>query len=402
MRHPGELRWETRLLALVTLVLLAIGLVSIYGAASLITRNGENVGAALAVRQLTGALIGGALLVAFSRVDYWRWRQLAWPALGVTLVLLLIPLLPFTRGISPTLNGARRWIDVGPLNFQPSEIARIVVVMWCAMLASKKGEQVREFKKGVLPFILVLGVVSLLILLEPNLSMATLVAMLGGVVLFAAGAKIGHFVLLGVGAVLLVFHQIRDAQYRLARLLTFLSPGEGSLEGGFQIQQSLLGIGSGRLFGVGFGEGQQKLGYLPYAYSDFLFSTIGEEWGFLGVLVVVALYGTFVWLGFRIAQSASDPFGQYLALGLTATVGLTAFMHIAVTLGMMPTTGLTLPFMSYGRSSQVMSLAATGILINIGRLRWRPPKAGRGPDGPMARASGAHAARQSGSHAARS
>jgi cell division protein FtsW len=402
MRHPGELRWETRLLALVTLVLLAIGLVSIYGAASLITRNGENVGAALAFRQLTGALIGGAMLVAFSRLDYWRWRQLAWPALGVTLVLLLIPLLPFTRGISPTLNGARRWIDVGALNFQPSEIARIVVVIWCAMLASKKGEQVREFKKGVLPFILVLGVVSLLILLEPNLSMATLVAMLGGVVLFAAGAKIGHFVLLGVAAVLLVFHQIRDAQYRLARLLTFLNPGEGSLEGGFQIQQSLLGIGSGRLFGVGFGEGQQKLGYLPYAYSDFLFSTIGEEWGFLGVLVVVALYGTFVWLGIRIARSASDPFGQYLALGLTATVGLTAFMHIAVTLGMMPTTGLTLPFMSYGRSSQVMSLAATGILINVGRLRWRPPKAVRGSDGRMARHSGAHAARQTGSHAARS
>ena len=401
MRHPGELRWETRLLALVTMILLAIGLVSIYGAASLITRNGENIGAALAFRQLTGALIGGVLLVALSRVDYWRWRDLAWPALGATVVLLVIPLLPFTRGISPTLNGARRWIDVGPFNFQPSEMARIVVVIWCAMLASKKGEQVREFKKGVLPFILVLGLVSLLILLEPNLSMATLVAMLGGVVLFAAGAKIGHFLLLGVAAILLVFHQIRDAQYRLARLLTFLNPGEGSLEGGFQIHQSLLGIGSGRLFGVGFGEGQQKLGYLPYAYSDFLFSTIGEEWGFIGVLVVVALYGTFVWLGFRIARSTSDPFGQYLALGLTATVGLTAFMHIGVTLGMMPTTGLTLPFMSYGRSSQVMSLAATGILINIGRLRWRPKRTAGWPDGRMDRPSG-KVARASGSHAARS
>ncbi|HET8622542.1 MAG TPA: putative peptidoglycan glycosyltransferase FtsW [Gemmatimonadales bacterium] len=401
MRHPGELRWETRLLALVTMVLLAIGLVSIYGAASLMTKDGQNIGAALAFRQLTGALIGGLLLVALSRLDYWRLRELAWPALGMTLVLLILPLLPFTRGIAPTLNGARRWIDLGPFNFQPSEMARIVVVIWCAMLASKKGEQVREFKKGVLPFIVVLGLVSLLILLEPNLSMATLVAMLGGVVLFAAGAKIGHFLLLGAAAVLLVFHQIRDAQYRLARLLTFLNPGEGSLEGGFQIHQSLVGIGSGRLFGVGFGEGQQKLGYLPYAYSDFLFSTIGEEWGFIGVLVVVALYGTFVWLGFRIARSTADPFGQYLALGLTATIGLTAFMHIAVTLGLMPTTGLTLPFMSYGRSSQVMSLAATGILINIGRLRWRPAKTGKGTDGQVARASGTHAARQSGAHAAR-
>ena len=173
-------------------------------------------------------------------------------------------------------------------------------------------------------------------------------------------------------AAILVFHQIHDAQYRLARVLTFLNPGDGTTEGGFQIHQSLVGIGSGGLFGTGFGMGQQKLGYLPYAYSDFLFSTIGEEWGFAGVLVVVFLFGLFCWLGFRIARTASEPFGQYLAVGLTATIGLTAFMHMAVSLGLMPTTGLTLPFMSYGRSSQVISLLGTGILINIGRLRGKP------------------------------
>ena len=171
---------------------------------------------------------------------------------------------------------------------------------------------------------------------------------------------------------ILVFHQIRDAQYRLARVLTFLNPGDATTEAGFQINQSLIGIGSGGLFGTGFGQGQQKLGYLPYAYSDFLFSTIGEEWGFVGVLVVVFLFALFCWLGFRIARTASDPFGQYLAVGLTATIGLTAFMHMAVSLGLMPTTGLTLPFMSYGRSSQVISLLGTGILINIGRLRGKP------------------------------
>ncbi len=373
VRHPGELRWETRLLGVVTLVLLVFGLAATYGAASLLTVKGQNVGLWFALRQLTGALIGGALLLWLSRVDYYRWRKWAWPLLLITIGFLLIPLLPFTRSISPSVNGARRWVDVGPMNFQPSELARLAVVIWCAMLASKKGEQVRDFKKGVAPFIVVLGTVSLLILLEPNLSMATLVALLGGLVLFTSGAKIGHFVLLGGIAMLLVFHQIRDAQYRLARLLTFLNPGEGNLEGGFQIHQSLVGIGSGRLFGVGIGQGQQKLGYLPYAYSDFLFSTIGEEWGFLGVFVVVALFALFIWLGFRIAKTAADPFGQYLALGLTATIGLTAFMHMAVSLGLMPTTGLTLPFMSYGRSSQVISLAGTGILINIGRLRGKPP-----------------------------
>jgi cell division protein FtsW len=178
-------------------------------------------------------------------------------------------------------------------------------------------------------------------------------------------------------AVLLVFHQIRDAQYRLSRVVTFLNPGDGSTDAGFQIYQSLVGFGSGGVFGTGFGEGQQKLGYLPYAYSDFLFSTIGEEWGFIGVLVVVSLFALFCWLGFGIARTASDPFGQYLAVGLTAAIGLTAFMHMAVSLGLMPTTGLTLPFMSYGRSSQVVSLVATGVLINIGRQRGKPRSTGR-------------------------
>jgi cell division protein FtsW len=361
---------------MVTVVLVVFGVAATYGAASLVTLQGKNAGLGFALRQLSGAVMGGILLLLASRLDYYRWRQLAWPLLFLMLVFLLIPLLPFTLEIAPPVNGARRWLHLGPLNFQPSEFARLVVVIWCAMLASKKGLQVREFKKGVLPFILILGLVSLMILLEPNLSMATLVALLGGLVLFTSGAKIGHFALLtGVGMIL-VFHQIRDAQYRLSRLLTFLNPGDATADAGFQITQSLVGIGSGQLFGVGFGEGQQKLGYLPYAYSDFLFSTIGEEWGFMGVLTVVALFTLFCWLGFRIAKTAADPFGQYLAVGLTATIGLTAFMHMAVSLGLMPTTGLTLPFMSYGRSSQVMSLLGTGILINIGRLRGSPRAAG--------------------------
>lgn len=372
VRHPGELRWETRLLGMVTVVLLAFGVAATYGAASLVTMKGQNVGVGFAARQLSGAALGGILLLIASRQDYYRWRQLAWPLLLGTVGLLLIPLLPFTREIAPSLNGARRWIALGPVNFQPSELARLAVVIWCAMLASKKGVQVREFRKGVVPFIVVLGLVSLLILLEPNLSMATLVALLGGLVLFTSGAKIGHFILLGGVGVILVFHQIRDAQYRLARLLTFLNPGDATTEAGFQIHQSLVGIGSGGVFGTGFGMGQQKLGYLPYAYSDFLFSTIGEEWGFAGVCLVVFLFTLVCWLGFRIAKTAADPFGQYLAVGLTATIGLTAFMHMAVSLGLMPTTGLTLPFMSYGRSSQVISLLGTGILINIGRLRGRP------------------------------
>jgi cell division protein FtsW len=359
-----ELRWETRLLAVVTAVLTVFGIASLYAAATM-----ERDAWGFFTKQLTGAAGGVIAMVVVSRVDYHRWRDWAWPLLLGTLFLLLIPLLPFTHRISPTVNGARRWIQLGPLNLQPSEVARFTVAVWAAMLAAKKGEQVRGFKKGVAPFLVVLGMLSLLILLEPNLSMAVLVSLIGGVVLFAAGAKIGHFLLLGVAGVFAAVSLIWAEPYRLVRLRCFLEPcGQGN----FQLTQALLGFGSGGPLGVGFGHGQLKLKYLPYAYSDFLFSTIGEEWGFLGVIVVVSLFTVFCWLGFRIAKTAPDAFGQYLATGLTATVALAALLHMSVTLGLMPTTGLAFPFMSYGRSGLVMALVSVGVLISIGRARGKP------------------------------
>jgi cell division protein FtsW len=371
VRHPGDLRWETRLLAVLILTLLVFGIAMVYGAASYQTRGG---GLSIALSQFTGALLGGVLLLLVARVDYHVWQKFAWPILIFTIVMLLIPVLPFTRAISPVTNGARRWVNLGPLHLQPSELARLAVVIWCAMLAAKKGEAVRGFKKGVLPFLVVLAVVSGLIIKQPNMSMATLVALCGAIVLFTAGAKVGHFLLLGLVAGLLAIQMIMMAPYRLERLRTFIDPDKAGAEARFQIDQSIIGVGAGRVFGVGFGQGQQKF-HLPYAYSDFLFSTIAEEWGFLGVLLVVLLFALFVWVGFRIARTAPDPFGQYLAAGLTAAVGLTAFLHIAVSLGLMPTTGLTLPFMSFGRSSLVISLIGAGMLINVGRMRGRPSRA---------------------------
>jgi len=195
------------------------------------------------------------------------------------------------------------------------------------------------------------------------------VALLGGTVLFAAGAKIGQFVLLGIAGVLLVIQQILNADYRMARALSFLSPETAGAAATHQASQSLIGLGSGQLLGVGFGEGHQKLGFLPYAHSDFLFGTIGEEWGFVGVVFTVLCFGLFLWMGFRIARTAADRFGSLLATGLTATVGLGAFLHMGVTLAILPTTGLPLPFMSYGRTNLVMALVGTGILVSIGRQR---------------------------------
>ena len=279
-----DLRWETRLLALVAAILVVFGLTAVYGASSLLTISGGQVGSSFALKQAVGAAVGGIVATLLARADYRRWQRWAWPVLAVAAVLLLIPLLPFTHRIAPSINGARRWVNLGFVTVQPSELAKFAVVVWTAMLAAKKGERIRTFKYGLLPFIVVLAPLLALIFFEPNLSMALLVALLAGVVLFTAGARIGHFLALTLAATPLLFGAVASAQYRLARVITFLNPGSAPSEATWQVHQSLVGIGAGRLFGVGLGQGQQKLGYLPYAYSDFIFSTIGEEWGFLGVL----------------------------------------------------------------------------------------------------------------------
>ncbi len=364
-----ERAWETRLVAVVTAILVVFGLAAVYGASSLVTTQGEQVGATFALRQAVGAVVGGLLAAVLARTDYHMWQRGAWHLLGCAAVLLLIPLLPFTHAVAPTINGARRWVSLGMLTVQPSELAKVAAVVWCAMLAAKKGEQIRTFHWGVLPVLVVVAPVVVLIFLEPHLSMALLVALLAGVVLFTAGARIGHFLLVAVVAAPLLYGAVASAQYRLARVLTFLNPGAAPSEATWHVQQSVLGIGAGRLLGVGFGQGQQKLGYLPYAYSDFIFSTIGEEWGFVGVVAIVVLFGTLIWLGFRIARTANDLFGQLLATGITAMIGLAAVLHIGVTLAVIPATGMTLPFLSYGRSSLIVALAATGVLVSVGHAR---------------------------------
>ncbi|MEK6598296.1 MAG: FtsW/RodA/SpoVE family cell cycle protein [Gemmatimonadota bacterium] len=368
VRHPGEFRWEVRLLVVVTFTLTVFGVVNLYNAVSI-----RDAGFMIAVKQLAIGLAGGIAMLLLSRMDYRQLRPLAWPALVITLGLLLIPALPesLTGSIAGSRNGARRWIDLGVLDIQPGEIAKFVIVLWCAALAAKKGEAIRGFKRGVVPFLLVIGLVDLLIMRQPNLSMAAIVAVLGATVLFTAGAKIGHFLLLGMAAGVLGLQMILLSGYRRARLETYL--GGGTEDGARQITESVIAIGSGGLLGQGLGEGKAKLAHLPYAYSDFIFASIGEEWGFIGVVLVVVLFGLFGWIGYRIAKTAPDPFGQFLAAGLTTAVVITAVLHMAVTLNLLPTTGLTLPFMSAGGSSLAMNLAAVGVLASVGRMRGRPP-----------------------------
>jgi cell division protein FtsW len=364
--------WESRLLASVTAVLAVFGVAAVYGASSLVAVQGGDPGSAFALRQLGGVMVGGILLLVGARVPYQTWRSLAWPMMLASLVLLLFPFLPGLRALTPELNGARRWLNLGAVSFQPSEFAKFAVAAWTAMIAARKGEQIRDFKKGLLPVFVVVGPLCALVLFQPNLSTAVLTALIAGVILFTAGARIGHFLVLGLIAVPVLWRELTQVQYRFARMLAFISSDQATAATSWQIQQSLIGIGSGRFFGVGFGEGMQKLGYLPYAYSDFIFSTIGEEWGFLGASGVVALFALWMWMGFRIARTAPDQFGMLLVTGLTAMVGVTAILHIAVTLNLVPTTGLPLPFISYGRSNLLVSLFATGVMVNVARQRHAP------------------------------
>jgi cell division protein FtsW len=367
-RREWVLGWEARLLVVLTAVLVVFGLASVYAASGALIERGRAVGSTRVLDQLVGALVGALLLVVAARVNLDRVRELAWPLLIVTGFLLLVIVTPGTGFIAPRLNGARRWLVLG-VSIQVSEVAKLAVVIWTAMLCAKKGSDLSHLSKGVLPVLVVVMPLATLIMIEPDLSTAVDIVLLAMVVLFAAGARIGHFILLLAAGLPWVWSEIESAQYRLLRMSTFLDPGANRLGGSYQIDQSLIGVGAGGLHGVGFGQGHQKLGFLPYPYSDFIFATIAEEWGFAGVVGLVALYTTFVIVALRLARAAGDPFRQLLGVGCAVMIGTDAFLHMMVGVGLVPTTGLVLPFISYGRSGLIVAMTATGLLINLGTRR---------------------------------
>jgi cell division protein FtsW len=319
-----------------------------------------------AIRQGGGAALGLGILFACARVPYRVWRYLAWPGLLAVIMLLIVVVLPGTDVLAPEINGARRWLVVGGVTIQPSELAKLAIVVWTAAVAVRKADQLHSLSRGLLPFLIVWTILLVPILLEPNLSTACLVALLGGVVLFAAGGRIAHFLFLGLLALPFLRAQL-GVGFRAARMATFLNPSADPTGAGFQVHQSLIAIGSGGVTGAGFGQGRQKFGFLPEPHNDFIFAMVGEEWGLIGIAFVVALYSTLVVVGVRVARRAPDEFGQLLALGLTAIVGVQALLHMAVGLGLIPATGLALPLVSYGRSNQLVTLAAIGMLIAVAR-----------------------------------
>ncbi|MEE9208730.1 MAG: putative peptidoglycan glycosyltransferase FtsW [Gemmatimonadota bacterium] len=358
----------------ITGILVLFGLLSVYSASSYVAESHGYLDSHYLFQQLRRAAVGFGLLALLSVFDYTALRAAAWPLLALS-VLLLIPLiLPGTEAIAPRINGARRWLHVG-MTFQPSELAKIAMVVWTASLAVKKQDKLRNFRKGLLPFLVVIGLVCLLILMEPHFSAMLMIATVTGVILFSAGARIGHFVLLGSLGLPLVLGQVLGASYRWNRVMAFLNPEVTASTGGYQLRQSLIAVGSGGWFGVGYGQSSQKMAYLPEPQNDFIFSIIAEEWGFIGAGLLITLYFGWALLALRVADSAPDLFGRLLATGFGALVFVAAFAHIGVTLGLLPTTGVNLPFMSAGGTNLVMMLGATGVLLNISRSRRRRRRA---------------------------
>jgi len=369
VRERWRMGLEARALVVLTATLLAFGLASLYSASAIVAMQEGRGSAYYLLRQISGVLAGAVGFAVLAKVDAERWQRWAWPLMLLSLGLMLLTVLPFTESIAPRINGSRRFLIGSSL--QPSELAKLAVIVWTAMLVVKKGEQMRRLTKGLFPFLVVIGLLALLAVLEPDLSAAMLYLLVMSVILFSGGVRIGHFVALGVMGIPVLWHEVERLQYTLLRMTSFFDPGKAPQEVSYQLTQSLIAVGSGGWLGVGFGEGRQQYGFLPLAFNDFVGSNIGEEWGFVGLLLVVVAYALYAWLGFRIAQQARTPFLRLVAVGLTFTMIVTAYLHIGVVIGLLPTTGLTLPFISYGRSNLVLSLAMTGLLANIGSTRER-------------------------------
>jgi cell division protein FtsW len=344
------------------LLLSGLGLVMVYSASAVTARQATGDPFFYLRRQAIAAAIGGAALLFALKMGYRRLQPLAYPLLVLSLCALCAVLVP---GLGSSSGGARRWIRLPGAGLQPAELAKLTFVVYLAYSLSKKREKVRIFSIGFLPHCFVGLVFMGLCLLEPDFGSAVTLALLLFAMLFAAGARISWLLGSVLAALPVVWLVVARSPYRMRRILAFLDPWAHRHDIGYQVAESLMSVGSGGIWGLGLGDGRQKLFFLPEAHTDFIFSIIGEELGLLGSAAVIALYGIIIWRGLRAAFNASDAFGAYLALGITSLIGFGACENLGVAMGALPTKGLTLPFVSYGGTSLVLSLFAGGILLSI-------------------------------------
>jgi len=348
------------------LALIIISVVMVYSSSSVVALTSYDDAAYFARRQLIWAVAGLLLMAATMRMDHRLLgdQRVVMAILLVSLLLLAATLAP---GIGRTVNGSRRWLRFGLLSFQPSELAKVALVIYLSYYIAKKGERIRDFTNGIMPAYVVAGMFMATAVFQPDFGTTMTIALVAGTMLFVGGANFLHLGATVLAGLPLIYIAVYHKAYRVRRIFAFLDPWADPHGSGHQIIQSFLAFGSGGIFGRGLGEGRQKLLFLPERHSDFIYAVIGEELGLIGALVVLALFLFLLWRGVRIALGANERFSRLLAFGITLLVCLQALINMAVVTGLFPTKGIALPLVSYGGSSMVITLGALGVLLNISR-----------------------------------
>lgn len=360
-------------------VVMALAGIIIILSATHISARGENLsGFAYLEKQALRAAVGIVVMLISCRINYHRMRAISFLALVVIAGLLVVCLIPGTYEFAPVIGGARRWIHLGSLSFQPSELAKFFLVCWAAGYLVRKRELLHSFKTGFMPFLIFVGIFFLLVVKQPDLSMAAVLLVMVFTVGFIGGIRPAHILLIMLLAVPLVTYKfVVKVGYRSERLASFLDSGVDKSGIGYQAYQSRIALGSGGITGLGLGQSRQKFFYLPAAHTDFIFSIIGEELGFLGALAVLSAFLALCVMGVKVACGAPDYYGFLLASGLTVMIFFSALLHMMVVSGMTPTTGLPLPFFSYGGTNLVTTMWAVGIIINISRAEPKGADSGK-------------------------
>ena len=360
-----SLREIRTLMAIIVIILLNVGLVMIYSASGIYALEELGDKTYFLKRHVLYLFLGFIATVGVMCVDYRDLKKYSKPLLIAGIMLLILVLIPH---IGTETYGARRWFRIGPFSFQPSELMKIIIIVYMADYLSRKQNKLNSFLDGFLPPMVILGLVSLLIVVQPDLGNTLLIASIVFVMLFTAGAKIKHLISVLFLTLPALIYLVVKVPYRMRRIIAFINPWEDSLGVGFQLSQSQIALGSGGFFGVGLGKSMQKLFYLPAAHTDFILSIIGEELGLVGTLSIVVLFMAFIWQGARIVKRTNNPFGYFMGVGIVAMLGFQAVVNIGVSIGAFPTKGLPLPFISYGGSALIFNMISVGLLFNISRI----------------------------------
>ncbi|MDP2599737.1 MAG: putative lipid II flippase FtsW [Deltaproteobacteria bacterium] len=344
------------------IALTCLGLIMVFSSSAVLAQERFGDGLYFLKKMMIYAVLGFGLLYGMMRVPYYHWRKWVYPFLFLS---LLAALLTVFSGLGVKISGAKRWLALGPVTFQPSELAKLSVILFMAYSIEKKNEKMERFGVGILPNLVIPGILIFFVLMGKDLGTSFVMVLLILTMLFLGGAKPKHLAFLSLGAVPIFYHLITQEGYRMRRILSFLNPWNDRYGSGFQVIQSFLAFNEGGFLGKGLGAGQQKLFYLPEAHTDFIFSVLGEELGLVGVMATTAAFLFICYRGLKIASKAPDLFGRYLVLGVVVLVGTQSILNMGVVMGLLPTKGLVLPFVSYGGSSLLTLLAAMGIVLNV-------------------------------------